>query len=74
MSEYISTEEAERIAEPHRFRPIRLWDIRSNGRCIRCYVPMSAHPIHCRVRARPIGDRTPARLSFETLHVSESQP
>jgi hypothetical protein len=53
---------------PHSFRPLSIVDlIRRNGRCLHCYAPRFAHPMHGWVRARPLGDRTKAELSFESL-------
>ncbi len=54
-------------ADPHKFSPLRPWDLRSGGRCKHCLAPMSAHPMHCEVRARPEGDKRPAELSFNAL-------
>lgn len=54
--------------EPHRFRPLRLRDaFYGGGRCRHCRVPMSAHPIHCYVAARPLGDKSRAELTWEAL-------
>lgn len=52
---------------PHSFRPLRFWDVRSNGRCRHCFLPMYAHPIHYWAPARPWGDKRKAELSFEAL-------
>jgi hypothetical protein len=53
---------------PHTFTPLRFWDARPGGRCRRCYLPCSAHPIHAWVPARPVGDKEKAALTFENLH------
>jgi hypothetical protein len=54
---------------PHSFRPLRWWDaFRGNGRCRHCLIPRSAHPVHGWIRARALGDKRKAELSFEALH------
>jgi hypothetical protein len=53
--------------EPHSFRPLRPWDMRSGGRCRYCLLPAHAHPIHYWAPARPIGDKRKAELSYATL-------
>lgn len=58
---------SETQTRPHAFRPIRPWDLRGGGRCRHCYLPMNAHPIHFWARARPLGDKRKAELSFEYL-------
>lgn len=58
--------------EPHSFRPLRPWDMRRGGRCRHCYAPMFAHPMHCWVRARPMGDKSKAELSFDALTALDS--
>lgn len=52
---------------PHTFRPLRPWDLRSNGRCRHCLLPMHAHPVHAWVVARPLGDRRRAEVKWENL-------
>lgn len=52
---------------PHKFTPLRPWDMRPGGRCRHCLIPMSAHPVHGWIRARAIGDKRPAELTFEAL-------
>lgn len=51
---------AENQVGPHRFRPLRPWDVRGGGRCRACYLPKSAHPIHCYVPSRPLGRFDPS--------------
>ena len=42
---------------PHRFRPLRFWDaFLEEGLCRCCVLPRHAHPIHCWMTARSIGD------------------
>jgi hypothetical protein len=53
---------------PHRFRPLRLWDLRAKGRCRRCRLPMDCHPVHTYVPARALGDTRPAAWTWENLH------
>lgn len=53
---------------PHKFRPLRPWDLRRNGRCSHCYLPRWAHPVHCWVPARPLGSRRRAEVTWENLH------
>jgi hypothetical protein len=53
---------------PHSFKPLRPWDaLYSGGRCRACFAPKYAHPMHCWVAARPLGDKRRAELSFEAL-------
>lgn len=52
---------------PHSFKPLRPWDIRTNGRCRRCLLPRFAHPIHYWAPARAIGDKSKAELTWEAL-------
>lgn len=60
---------------PHKFCPLRPWDIlRRNGRCAHCYAPRYAHPMHCWVAARPLGDNRPAELTFEMLEGPVGDP
>jgi hypothetical protein len=56
---------------PHSFKPLRWWDMRKNGRCRHCFLPMDAHPIHYWAPARPLGDKRKAELSWENLHGKE---
>lgn len=56
---------------PHKFTPMRLWDLRGGGRCRACFLPMNAHPVHCWVPSRPLGDKSKAELSWQTLHVGD---
>jgi hypothetical protein len=59
---------SETATGPHTFRPLRWWDaLRSNGRCAHCYIPRSAHPVHGWIRARPLGDKRKAELTFEAM-------
>lgn len=53
---------------PHSFKPLRPWDLRSNGRCQGCLLPKLAHPVHCWVPARAWGDKRAAELTWESLH------
>jgi hypothetical protein len=53
---------------PHRFHPLRPWDLRVSGRCSRCLLPMYAHPVHYWAPARPKGDKRKAELSYKVLH------
>jgi len=50
---------------PHGFHPQGLLGWR---RCRHCYLPRDAHPVHCWVPSRPLGDKTPAALTWENLH------
>jgi hypothetical protein len=59
---------------PHKFFPLRPWDIRPNGRCRHCYAPKNAHPMHCWVLARPLGDKRKAELTFEMLDGPAGDP
>lgn len=53
---------------PHTFKPLRPLDMRSNGRCRACYLPMHAHPIHYWAPGRPLGDKRKAEMSWKALH------
>lgn len=53
---------------PHKFRPLRPWDIRAGGRCRACFLPMNAHPTHYWAPARPYGDKSKAELTWSALH------
>lgn len=54
---------------PHPFRPLRWWDrLLQFGRCRHCYLPCFAHPVTCYVPARPLGDRSGAEVSWDSLH------
>lgn len=64
-----SNDSARNTVDAHSFRPLKPWDaLHGGGRCKRCYVPRSDHPIHGWVRARPLGDKSKAELSWEALH------
>jgi len=58
---------SETTVSPHKFKPLRPWDIRPGGRCRRCLLPCNAHPIHYPAPARPLGDKRAAELTFEAL-------
>ena len=62
MSDHAAT------TSPHKFVPLRPWDIRPGGRCRHCFIPRNAHPIHYWAPARPYGDKSKAVLSWESLH------
>jgi hypothetical protein len=53
--------------EPHSFRPLRPWDLRSGGRCQHCYLPMHAHPVHYDAPVRGYGDMRKAELNIAAL-------
>lgn len=53
---------------PHKFRPLRPWDARPNGRCVHCLLPANAHPVHCWVPYRALHDKRKAEVTWEALN------
>jgi hypothetical protein len=57
--------EPEQTTAPHRFKPLRPWDIRPEGRCRHCYLPSYIHPVRSWTAARQ--DMRAAEVTWETL-------